>query len=72
MGVDVRKATLDEESDPPSELCILGVWKGKDREERSAHGQPGLKHQTHRLDMGGCQQEQDLWEASGHSWGAER
>ena len=61
MGVDVRKATLDEESDPPSELCILGIWKGKDRKERSVHPE----HQTQRLDMGGCQQERDLWERQG-------
>ena len=28
VGVAVRRDTLDEESDPPSELCILGVWTG--------------------------------------------
>ena len=26
--VDVRSATLDDESDPPSELCMLGLQEG--------------------------------------------
>lgn len=30
----VRRATVDAESDPPSELCIVGYWGGVWRERR--------------------------------------